>query len=183
MAHEQLVVRPNVADLQFSLFDRAIHPELFAIQLVREFSRHDFVVKLMLTEAGHALDIRHGNFICTEVLSQQSQMLPETRQIFVHRLAGERTERHQPAPNITYQSCFLLEKQPMEVFLHQQDELCRDGEKTGVFHRLQPPDRLGLSPLTFVDLQARPGSLSIHVYHTFPDEFAIVKTQTLIDFE
>jgi hypothetical protein len=31
-------------------------------------------------------------------------------------------------------------------------------------------------------LQSRPGSLLIHVYHTFPDDYAVVKTQSLIEF-
>jgi hypothetical protein len=40
---------------------------------------------------------------------------------------------------------------------------------------------MGLSPLSYLDVQARTGSLLIHSYHTFPDEYAVVKSQTLIE--
>ena len=42
-------------------------------------------------------------------------------------------------------------------------------------------NRVGLSPLGVVIAEALPHSLSVTAFHTFPDEFAVLKTQSLIE--
>lgn len=180
---EDVIYRPCVTDLTFQVFDWPVHPELIETMLVRSFARDGYTLKLHLTPAGHLVEWRRGNLTLVEVLADQSRPLPEHRQLFAHRVGGERSERHSPNSSVSYQTCFQLERLPAEVFFHQHDEIRHDGEKTGVFHLLRPLDRLGLSPMSYVDLQARPNSLIIHVYHTYPEEYAIVKTQTLIEIQ
>lgn len=178
-----LVLRPCTTNLTFQVFDRPLHPELVESVAVREFCRDGYRLKLHLTAAGHLISWRWGGFTLVEVLAEQSHPLPESRQLFAHRVGGERTERHHPTEAISYQTCFQVERMSPEIFYHMSDELRSDGENNGVFHTLQTADRLGLSPISYVDLQARPGSVLVHVYHTYPDEYAIVKTQTLIEIE
>ena len=43
-------------------------------------------------------------------------------------------------------------------------------------------NRLGLSPLGVVIVQAVPSGLSATAFHTFPDELALIKTQSLIEW-
>jgi hypothetical protein len=62
-------------------------------------------------------------------------------------------------------------------------ELRDESRRSGVLQLLSTTDRLGVTPLSFVDLQARTNSLIIHTYHTFPEDYAIVKSQTLIDID
>jgi hypothetical protein len=174
--------RPCVTDLTFQVYDRAVHPEFFETRMMRAFERDGSQLRLHLTSAGHALVWQLGSFHLVEILGDQACALPEVGQLFVHRVGGERSECHFPRESLSYQTCFQLERLPEEIFFHVHDELRRDGEKNGVLHQLRPNDRLGFSPISFADLQARPGSLLIHVYHTYPDEFAIVKSQTLIEF-
>ena len=38
-----------------------------------------------------------------------------------------------------------------------------------------------MSPLGVVIVEALPGCLSVAAFHTFPDEYAVVKTQSLIE--
>jgi hypothetical protein len=177
-----LASRPCVTDLTFQAYDRVVHPEFFDSRLVRAFERDGSQLTLHLTAAGHVLAWRFRGFHLVEILGDQTRPFPEVGQLFAHRVGGERSECHFPKESITYQTCFQLEKLPEEIFFHVHDELRRDGEKNGVLHQLRPNDRLGFSPISFVDLQARVGSMLIHVYHTYPDEFAIVKSQTLIEF-
>jgi hypothetical protein len=160
MSSNHVLLRPTVAELQFHVYDRALHPEFVDSLLHREFTRDGRKLTLDVTRSGHIV----------------------TWDLFAHRIGGERSEKHQPAAGIHYQTCFQVERMPAELFFHLHDELRRDGEKNGVLHVLQPLDRLGLSPLTYIDLQARSGSFLVHAYHTYPDEYAVVKTQTLIEF-
>jgi hypothetical protein len=182
MANQEVAVRPAVGELHFHAFDRPIHPELIDTRLRRVFSRDGAALRFDVTASGHVLQWSKNGVAISEVLGDQAQLLPETRQLFGHRMGGERHEQHRPVEGVSYRVCFQVEKLPPELFLHLSDELRRDGERDGLLHLLSPQDRLGLSPVSFVDLQARPGSFLIHAYHTFPDEYAVVKTQTLIDF-
>jgi hypothetical protein len=45
----------------------------------------------------------------------------------------------------------------------------------------RPHHRLGLSALGVVIVESLPRCLSVSAFHTFPDEFAVVKTQSLIE--
>lgn len=177
----QALARPLTCDLTFQAFDRSVHPELIGSVMSRAFERDGYRLRLHLTAAGHFLEWRLAKTTIVEALSEQSQPMPEHRQLFAHRVGNERAESFAPSEGVRYQTCFQLERLPPEIFHHVHDELRRDGEREGLLHLFQPQDRLGFSPLSYVDLQARPNSLLVHIYHTYPDEHAIVKSQTLIE--
>ena len=177
----QLIARPEVTSLTFQVFDRALHPELIDRLASRSFERNGARLTLHLTTAGHVIEWRWRSFTLVEILADQSNPLPEHRQLFAHRVGGERSELHTPCENVSYQTCFQSERLPAEVYYRLHDELRDEGERGGVLHLMQPNTRLGLAPVSYVDLQARPDSVLIHAYHTYPDEHAIVKTQSLIE--
>lgn len=174
--------RPDVQDLSFQVYDRPLHPEFFQSLLTESFRREGWQVRVHLTPAGHLWEWRMGKLCLVETLADQTRPLPDQRQLFAHRVAGERTESFSPTSQVSYQTCFQLEVLPEEYFFHFHDELESDAAKTGLLHRLRPHDRLGLSPVSYLDIQARPRSLILHVYHTYPEEYAVVKSQTLIEF-
>ena len=70
---------------------------------------------------------------------------------------------------------------PPEQFLHVHEELVADGARKGMLFHFRPENRFGLSPLGVVIVEALPACLSVSAFHTFPDEFAIIKTQSLIE--
>ena len=179
----QVIERPSVAELTFQLFDWPVHPELIGGIASRTFERDGYRLTLHLTAAGHVLEWRWQASTLVEVLANQSDPLPENRLLFAHRIGGERSENHRPVASVSYQTCFQVERLPQDLFVRLQDELRSDGEENGVLLQLQTSDRLGLGPLSFVDLQAREGSLIAHSYHTYPEECSIVKVQSLIEFE
>jgi hypothetical protein len=76
---------------------------------------------------------------------------------------------------------FQVEVLPPEIFLHVHDEILVDGGKRGLLHNFRPNIRLALAPLGFVTVEARAGCLFLSSFHTFPDEFTVVKTQSLIE--
>ncbi len=182
MAERQLAPRPAVEDLAFSLFDIPLHPELAVAAKTREFRRDGAVLRIGLAAGGHFLSWRRGPAALTETLGGQDLLLPSTRQLFTHRVGGERVERHEPAVGLRYEACFQLERLPPELFCRLHDEICRDGARDGILHVFPSHDRLDLPPVSYVDLHARPGSMIVHAFHTFPESFGIVKTQTLIDY-
>jgi hypothetical protein len=156
-----LSVRPKVAELVFQLYGRGLHPELFEIVSTRSVSR--------------------GNYEATISTASAAQPLPQRRRLLSYRLAGERSDRMECRGGITYQTCFQLETVPAEVFWTFQQELCGEGIKHGMFHRFESGGRLALGAISWINVETRTKSLLVQAFHTFPDDLAIVKSQSLFE--
>lgn len=178
---QQLICRPPVAQLTYQGFDRPIHPEIIESISSRRFKREQYHLALHLTPSGHVIEWRWKNVHLVEILGGKDQVFPE-HPFFAHRIGGERSECFFPSEDVSYQTCFQMERIPDHLYYQVDGELRDDSKRVGVLQVLSSSDRLGLSPLSYVDLQARTGSLVIHAYHTFPGEYTIVKSQTLIEF-
>ncbi|MDB5312144.1 MAG: hypothetical protein JWO38_6346 [Gemmataceae bacterium] len=174
-------VRPPVSELVFRLYDRSLHPELFDVLAARRVERGGYRLTVRITRTGHVLDWSHGSERLTEVTAASGQELPETGRRLAHRFGGGRSGRCEVGAGVRYQVSSQVEVLPPEQFLHVHEELRADGARKGLLFHSQPDHRFSLSPLGVVIVEALPGCLSVAAFHTFPDEFAVVKTQSLIE--
>ena len=71
-------VRPRVADLEFRLYDRPLHPELFEVLASRRVERDGYRLAVHITPTGHVLDCVHGSARLTEATATADQDLPRT---------------------------------------------------------------------------------------------------------
>jgi hypothetical protein len=176
-----LSVRPKVAELVFQLYGRVLHPELFAICATRSVDRGGYSATISITEAGHLVTWRKDGLTLTEVATSGAQPLPQKRRLLSHRIAGERSDRMECRGGAAYQTCFQLETVEQEVFWSFQQELAAAGTKRGLLHRFAAGGRLALGGLSWISVETRPRSLLLQAYHTFPDDLAIVKSQSLFE--
>jgi len=176
-----LSVRPKVAELVFQLYGRALHPELFEICASRSIERGGYRAEVTITSAGHVVTWRREGLTLCEVATSVAQPLPQKRRLLSHRLAGERSDRMECRGGMTYQTCFQLETVAPEVFWTFQQELCSEGIKHGLFHRFESGGRLALGAISWLTIETRAKSLLVQAFHTFPDDLAIVKSQTLFE--
>lgn len=174
-------LRPPVRDLVFRLYGRPLHPELFDILACRKVQREDYELSVWITRTGHVISFSDRDARLTEVAAAADQPLPERRCLLNHRLRGEQTDSLHFAPRVGYQTSFQVEVLPPEIFLHVHDEIVADGTKRGLLHHFRPHLRLAIAPLGFITVEARPGCLFLSSFHTFPDEYTVVKTQSLIE--
>lgn len=174
-------VRPKVDELVFQLYGRSMHPELFEIHETRDIDRGGYRACVSITSAGHLVTWRRGGLTLTEVATAASQPLPQKRRLLSHRLRGERNDRMECRGGSTYQMAFQLETVEPEVFWNFQRELCVDGAKSGLFHRFDSAARMALGAVSWVNVETRARSLLVQAFHTFPDDLAIVKTQSLFE--
>jgi hypothetical protein len=175
------LTRPRVSDLVFQVYGRPLHPELFDILATRKVRREDYELTVWITRTGHVVSWENADVHLTEVTAAGDEPLPQKRRLLSWRLRGERSDAIPCAHRIAYQTTFQVEVLPPELFPHVHDEIVSDGGKRGLLHNFQPHNRLALSPLGLVTVEARPGCLFIGTFHTFPDEHTVVKTQSLIE--
>lgn len=173
--------RPDVAELTFQVFERSVHPELTAAFARRRFEQEDYTAEICIGEAGHVIAFCRPSVTLTEVAASRQQPLPTQRRSFRHALRGSRHRAlHLPA-GIHYEVSFHVEDLVPEVFLNFHQELLIDSSRVELSHRFPSPTRFSPEPLSLIRADAQPASLLIHTYHTFPDNCAVVKSQSLFE--
>lgn len=76
---------------------------------------------------------------------------------------------------------FQLETVAPQVFWTFQEELSLDSVKNGLLHRFDSSGRMALGAMSYINVETRNRSLSVQAFHTFPDDYAIVKSQSLFE--
>jgi len=173
--------RSHVADLAFQVFGRAVHPDWFVSRGHARLTRGAWEADLRIIEGGHAITWRAGPIRLTEILAGPETSLPEPGLLFHSPVRQEKSARLSTGDRSEYQTCFEVERLDPEVFAHLCDELTLDAGRGGLFHRFAPANRLCPAPLTHIHADPRATGLSIQTFHTFPDERAIVRTQSLFE--
>lgn len=174
-----LSTRPKIAELVFQLYGRAIHPELFQTFRTRTVERGDYVATVEITSAGHVVCWRRDGLILTEVATSAHHPLPKKRRLMSHQLRGERSDHVECRGGVTYDVSFSLESVDSAAFHTFQKELTLAGAKEGLLHCFDSSGRFGLGALSYVNVQSRDRTLLIQALHTFPDDQAIVKSQSV----
>jgi hypothetical protein len=176
-----LSVRPKVAELAFQLYARSLHPELFQVHQSQTVERGGYFAKIDITSAGHVVTWRYGSLTLTEVAASAQHPLPRRRLLLSRRLRGEHADRVECRGNITYQVNFQLEPVSREIFWTFQQELARDAQRRGLLHIFNASGRMALGALSYVNVETRSRSMLVQAFHTFPEDYAIVKSQSLIE--
>ena len=174
--------RPRVEELVFRLFDRPVHPEFFDTLAIRQVERAEYRVIARITPTGHVLYWSDGRTHLAEVTATRNQELPVNGGRLLHRFQGERRGRCDLGRGLCYMMNLQVEVLTPAVFMSFQQELLDDGRRKGLVYHLPTSPRLGISPLGVVIAQSLRNCLSVSAFHTFPDEYTVIKTQSLIEW-
>jgi Protein of unknown function DUF2617 len=174
-----LSVRPRIAELVFQLYGRSLHPELFEIHRTRRIERGGYTATVQITNAGHVITWQYDGITLTEVAASAHHPLPQRRRLMTHKLKGTCRDELECRGGVAYQMEFALEPVEKEAFWTYQKELAQAGEKEGLVHCFESSGRFGLGAISYINLESRNRSLKVQAFHTFPDDYAIVKSQSL----
>ncbi len=174
-----LTVRPKVAELVFRVYGRPLHPELFQVYHSRSVKRGDYEAKIDITSAGHVVAWRYAGLTLTEVAASAQHPLPQRRRLISYKLKGQRNDHIECRGGVCYQVSFQLEPVEPEVFWTFQEELAADGRRQGMFHQFNSSGRMALGALSYINVETRNRTLLVQAFHTFPDDYAIVKSQSI----
>jgi hypothetical protein len=174
-----LSVRPRIAELVFQLYGRSLHPELFEVHRSRQIERGGYTATVQITNAGHIVTWQYDGITLAEVAASAQHPLPQRRRLMSHRLKGKCTDELECRGGVTYQVEFSLEPVERETFWTYQKELTQAGTRDGLLHCFESSGRFGLGALSYINLESRDRSLKVQAFHTFPDDYAIVKSQSV----
>lgn len=173
--------RPDVSDLAFHLFDRSVHPELFESFAQRELILGEFALTMRIGDAGHMLQVHAGGRTLCEIATTHSRPLPQHKRFFERRMRGSLEKSVELDEGVCYHVSFHVDQLEPEVFLACQQELLIDSTKAELAHRFPAANRIVPGALSFLTADTWSRNLLVHTIHTFPDNHAIVKTQSLFE--
>jgi hypothetical protein len=171
-------VRPKIAELVYQLYARSLHPELFEAHQSHTVERGGYKATIQITNAGHVVTWQYGGLTLTEVAAGAQQPLPKLRRLMSYRLRGDRTDRMEVRPGVTYEMKFSLEPADREKFAAYQRELTLAATRRGMLERFAPSGRLAAGALSYVNVESRDKTLCVQAFHTFPDDCAVLKIQS-----
>jgi hypothetical protein len=173
--------RSRVADLAFQVFSRPIHPDWFAVRQFRRVVQNGWEADIRIIEGGHAISFRSGSIRLTEILAGPETHLPEPGLLFHSPIRRDRSMTLQPGGTLEYHACFDVERVDPEVFAHLSNEMTLDASRERLFHHFTTANRMSTAPISHIHVESRVRGLSVQAFHTFPDERAIVRTQSLFE--
>jgi hypothetical protein len=134
---------------------------------------------IQITNAGHVVTWQYDGLTLTEVAASAQHPLPQRRRLISHRLKDSCSDDLECRGGITYHVDFSLEPVARETFWHYQKELTQVGAREGLLHCFEPSGRFGLGAMSYINVESRDRSLRVQAFHTFPDDYAIVKSQSV----
>jgi hypothetical protein len=173
--------RPRVSDLNFQVFARALHPDWFAVRAHRRVVQENWEADVRIIEGGHSIHWRSGRSRLTESLHGPATALPEPGLLFHSKVRHERNALLQPGSGLEYQTSFEVERCDSEVFDHLCNEASLDASRHALFHSFSSTNRLAPPAVSLLYFESRAKGLSIHTFHSFPAERAIVRTHSLFE--
>ena len=172
--------RPDAADMVLRTFERSIHPELFESTAQCTIRFRGNKASLRIGPTGHQLEFRTSNVAVTEVAATKHEDFPLSRKVIDRRLIGYRTHMLD-LPEVRYHCSYQLEHVPLDVYLQLHREFETDAQNatlSAVFpgSSTGSPDCISLLKCDILN-----EGLVVHAFHTFPDNAAVLRTQTLFE--
>jgi hypothetical protein len=174
-----LSVRPKLAELVFQVYGRPLHPELFSAFASKGIERPKYTAKIDITGAGHIITWRHQGLTLTEVATSATDPLPQKRRLMSHPLTGTQRDRIECNGGVSYEVDFSLDTVEATAFYDFQKQLTGVQSENSLVHAFDSSGRCGLGAVSYIHVESRERSLAIKAFHTFPDDYAIVRSQSV----
>jgi hypothetical protein len=175
-------IKVAIEELSFSLFQRPLHPELFNIYTSRKLKTEKYEATIWITGCTHVVSVYSGDVCLAEVVSTPTQPLPERGLIERFQFHGPRSHKCTLSKGVSYMTDFQVERLNANLYRQSFTDLERFGRDRGVFIRYPEHEVDGMQPFCYIDYEARKTELHIHTFAAYPDQIAMIKTQSLFDF-
>lgn len=173
----------RISDRTFRVFGKAIHPEWFSVRAYERFALGPWEADVRIVEGGHLVAFTAGGTTVTEVLAARDAPLPIGGLLLESPVDGERTEAVRAGRNVAYQACHEVERVDREVFQHLCDEARLDARPGRLFHVFGPVHRFATRPISLVLVERLTRGASVQAFHSFPEERAVLRSQSLFELD
>lgn len=171
----------RVDDLNFCLYRRAIHPELFDIREVRRAEQRRYNAEIWVTGLSHVITFQYGDHIVTELIAEEGDMLPKMGLVTSFRFRGERDHAQDFNNGVNYILSTQVERMTPQLYPATHRDYMHYGKTRGIYVEFEEWTHDGLQPFSFIDFDARDREFHVHAFHLFPEDMTILKTQSIFE--
>jgi hypothetical protein len=186
LKHTELIVmavgyaRPDVADMVLRVFERSVHPELFDTVCETHVGSGDAKVTLRLGRSGHLIEYRTKHSTLVEIVTSKFAPLPSQLCSIDRRLIGYRTHTVE-GQGVRYHCSYQLESAPVDLYLALHRELETDARTSTLAAAIPGASTASPDCLSLLKCDLLPEGLVVHAFHTFPENSAVLRIQTLFE--
>ena len=173
--------KQRVEDLQFCLFQRALHPELFQINRVKKIEQARYHAEIWVVGLTHVVTFQSGGQILTELIAEDAEMLPKVGLATSFRFRGERDHSQSFGENTKYILSTQVERMTPQLFPATHRDYVHYAQNRGIFVSFDEWAVDDLAPFTFIDCDARDNEFHVHAFHAYPEELTLLKTQSIFE--
>ena len=170
--------RVCVGDLQFGLYNRPAHPELFKIDHRQDIEERMYWASVWLIEGGHVVTFCWKKQFMVEVLGGADGLRPRNGVLQKFPLRGERTCRQCCEEGLKYVMAGQVERMSKKVFDSVYQDVLARAQSRGTLVLHGRAD-MAASRFAYVEIEARERELHVTACHAFPEELAMAKTQSI----
>lgn len=175
------LVQPVLADMQLFVYNRPLHPELFHIYMDKRIKRRRYEAQIWLTGTSHVVSFVAGKQWITELTANQSDLLPRKGLIHNTTIRRDREYRIVEDNGPRYIITAQVEHMSENVYRYMHQDLRNYAQQRGLFMAFDHWAMDELVPFTFIDYESRPNELSIYAYHGFPQQFTMLRSQSIFE--
>ena len=173
--------KQSVKMLKLVVYSRTVHPELFTIHDERRIDESGFDAAVWVTGCTHLVRFSVGDAHITEVIAESDDELPEYGLVASFRCRGEKQHQYRHAAGLNYMMNLQVEQMSERLYLETHNDLIRAAGKRGLFVPIPQWQESDLTPFCHIDYHVTPSTLHVLAYHAFPDELAVLKTQSIFE--
>ncbi|MHC4697255.1 MAG: DUF2617 family protein [Planctomycetota bacterium] len=171
----------RVEDLQFCLYERAIHPELFHIHRVKRVEQARYHAEIWIVGLTHVVTVQCGDQVLTELIAEDTELLPKVGLATSFRFRGERDHAQSFANDMKYILSTQVERMTPQLFPATHGDYVHYAHNRGLFVSFDEWAVDGPAPFTFIDFDARDHEFHVHAFHAYPEELTLLKTQSIFE--
>lgn len=171
----------RVEELHFCLYQRAVHPELFHIHHVKRIERSRYHAEIWIVGLAHVVTVQCGDQILTELITEDTELLPKTGLATSFRFRGERDHAQSFNGGMKYILSTQVERMTPQLFPATHRDYVHHAQNRELFIPFEDWAHNGLAPFTFIDYDARDHEFHVHAFHAFPEELTLLKTQSIFE--
>ena len=111
------------------LYRGALHPEFFGIEGRQRIEHGEYEFEAWIFRGGHALRFEHADLCLSEIISEDTDSLPERGQVGAFPCAGERDHESTFGDDVVYVNSMQTEILSDHLYLSTYNEMLEHGRQ------------------------------------------------------
>ena len=173
--------KQRVEDLHLCVYQRALHPELFHIHRVKRVEQRRYHAEIWVVGLAHVVTVQFGDQILTELITEDTELLPKAGLATSFRFRGERDHAQSFNGGMKYILSTQVERLTPQLFPATHRDYVHYAQNRGLFVSFKEWTYEGLAPFSFIDFDARDHEFHVHAFHAFPEDLTLLKTQSIFE--